>query len=264
MMSASPAYLADRRTSLPDVQATAPEHAIALSHVGVVGMRLPLALERGQVLATLRLSVGLPSSQRGAHMSRFRRAVDAVPVGLDAFGFANELAAELLRRHSYAPSAAVTVNTESLIGDLVLPSTAHVAAGDAPASVDLTGSHISLQVQGSTVCPCAFAMSGNRYAHVQRAQVVVDLVEPRVGIPELHSLCSQAFSAPVAMVLDRPAEKALVDRMFSHPRFVEDVARDIVQGLRAAKAGKAARVVATAFESIHPYDCFASWEGALT
>ena len=70
-------------------------------------------------------------------------------------------------------------------------------------------------------------------------------------------------SAPVAMVLDRPGEKALVDRMFANPRFVEDVAREAVHALSTAKAGRAARVKATAFESIHPYDCAATWEGLL-
>jgi GTP cyclohydrolase FolE2 len=264
-MSASPAptLLADRRAALPDVQATAPEHAIALAQVGVVGMRLPLALEHGPVVATLRLSVDLPATQRGAHMSRFRRAIDAIPAGLDAQGFARALAAELLRRHSYASSAMVEVTTDAVLGDLVLPLTARVIAGERPGAVLVGGSSLSLQLQGSTVCPCAYAMSGNRYAHVQRAQLDLQIFDARLSVAELHAICSRAFSAPVAMVLDRPAEKALVDRMFAHPRFVEDVAREAVNGLRSARAGEGARVVATAFESIHPYDCFATWEGSF-
>jgi GTP cyclohydrolase FolE2 len=44
---------------------------------------------------------------------------------------------------------------------------------------------------------------------------------------------------------------------------VEDVAREAAASLRAAHAGRAARVAATAFESIHPYDCFAEWSGEL-
>jgi GTP cyclohydrolase FolE2 len=84
-----------------------------------------------------------------------------------------------------------------------------------------------------------------------------------VGVAALHALVEPAFSAPVAMRLDRPGEKALVDRMFANPRFVEDVTREAVQALVTAKAGRAARVRAVAFESIHPYDCAATWEGEL-
>jgi GTP cyclohydrolase FolE2 len=106
-------------------------------------------------------------------------------------------------------------------------------------------------------------MSGDRYAHVQRAELVVELFDPVLDVGALHAVVSTAFSAPVAMVLDRPAEKALVDRMFAHPRFVEDVCREAVSALAAAGAGRHAQVRATAFESIHPYDCFAAWEGPL-
>ena len=43
----------------------------------------------------------------------------------------------------------------------------------------------------------------------------------------------------------------------------EPVALPELASLAAAGAGSHARVTAVAFESIHPYDCFASWEGAL-
>jgi GTP cyclohydrolase-4 len=196
-------------------------------------------------------------------MSRFRRAIDAMPEGLDPHRFAVALGEELLRRHTYATSADVVVQTEALVGDIVLPLTARAHLGEVVTPSAAAPSSVSMTVLGSTVCPCSFAMSGDRYAHVQRAELRVDLTEPKVTAAELHFLCSQAFSAPVAMVLDRPAEKALVDRMFAHPRFVEDVAREAVNNLSLRRAGTHARVVATAFESIHPYDCYAQWEGSL-
>jgi GTP cyclohydrolase FolE2 len=263
MTAAAPTPIADRRQVLPDVQAEAPAHALALGRVGVAGMKLPLALAGGQAIATLDLAVDLPAVQRGVHMSRFRRAIDDVADGLDPSAFAQALGEELLRRHSYAKHADVTLTTETSIADLVLPSTARVHVG-APAEPELSGaSSITLRTTGATVCPCSFAMSDHRYAHVQRAEIRLEVLEPRLGIPELHAICARAFSAPAAMVLDRPGEKALVDRMFAHPRFVEDVAREAVVGLKAAGAGRAAKLVATAFESIHPYDCFAEWAGLL-
>lgn len=264
-MSRTPATtpLADRRATLPDVQNTAPRHAFALGAVGVTGMKLPLVLDAGPAIATLRLSVDLPGTQRGAHMSRFRKAIDTVPEGLAPHAFAAALARILLERHPYATRADVRLDVEAAVGDLVLPVRAHAREGAAPAPFPGSGTSLSFRLWGSTVCPCAYAMSGDRYAHVQRAELAVELFDPALPLAELHALCATAFSAPVAMLLDRPAEKALVDRMFAHPRFVEDVAREAVAALASARAGTAARLSATAFESIHPYDCFGAWEGPL-
>lgn len=259
----APTPLADRRCTLPDVQADVPEHAIALGKVGVCGMKLPLVLDTGSLIATLDASVDLPAIQRGAHMSRFRRAIDRVPTGLTPYAFAQALAKVLLELHPYAKTAQVRVAVETPVADLVLAATARATAGALPERLGAFGNSMTLRTLGSTVCPCSFAMSGDRYAHVQRAEIQLELFDPRLSVAELHAVLSPAFSAPVAMLLDRPGEKALVDRMFAHPRFVEDVARKAAVALRAASAGSAARLVATAFESIHPYDCFAAWEGAL-
>lgn len=259
----APTLLADRRAALPDVQAEAPEHAIALGGVGVCSMRLPLVLDAGPAIASIDAAVDLPADQRGAHMSRFRRAIDSIAVGLDPHAFANALAGELLRRHPYARRTEVTLAVPVAVADLVFDTTVRACAGLAAPAFAPAGSSVSLRALGSTVCPCSFAMSGERYAHVQRAELWVEVFAPRLSVAELHAVVSTAFSAPVAMVLDRPAEKALVDRMFAHPRFVEDVAREAVSALCAAAAGTHARLKATAFESIHPYDCFATWAGAL-
>ncbi len=251
-------------TALPDVQSEAPARAIALSGVGVAGMRLPLVLEGGPAIVTLDASVDLPADQRGAHMSRFRRAIDALEPGLPPADFAQALARQLLEWHRYARSSHVRVSVPVALGDLVVDTVSVGRAGVAPASADRwDGPSLTLTAHGSTVCPCSFAMSGDRYAHVQRAALEVEVFEPRIGVAALHALVEPAFSAPVAMMLDRPGEKALVDRMFATPRFVEDVAREAVHALVTARAGRAARVKATAFESIHPYDCAATWEGEL-
>lgn len=257
--------LADRRQPLPDVQAEAPEHALALGEVGVKDMRLPLVFDFGPAVARLTLSVDLPAVQRGAHMSRFRRAIDAIEPGLTPSAFAQALASRLMTLHGYARHAKVAMAVQVPIGDLVIPVQANGFAGRRPVEMvsDAAAEEVEIVALGSTVCPCSFAMSGDRYAHVQRAELKVRVTSPRLGIVELHRLVSTAFSAPVAMMLDRPGEKALVDRMFAHPRFVEDVAREAAVALRAARAGAHASLTAVAFESIHPYDCYASWSGSL-
>lgn len=258
--------LADRRTPLPDVQAEAPKHAIGLAAVGVKDMRLPLVFDFGPAIATLTLSVDLPAEQRGAHMSRFRRGVDSLREGLTPAAFAQSLAERLLELHGYAHVARVDLAVDVPVSDLVVPVRAYGVAGTplvAHASEAVLGASLEVVALGSTVCPCSYAMSGDRYAHVQRAQMTARVASPNVGVAELHRLVATGFSAPTAMFLDRPGEKALVDRMFAHPRFVEDAAREAVAALRAARAGTCATLTAIAFESIHPYDCYATWTGSL-
>ncbi len=59
---------------LPDVQSSADHRALAIQHVGVRGLRYPMAvrdLDGGvqHTVATLEMTVGLPADVKGTHMS---------------------------------------------------------------------------------------------------------------------------------------------------------------------------------------------------
>src|SRR5579885_1530232 len=99
-----------QKQALPDIQSERPEHAIALTRVGVAHFRYPVTLRRkGEVLrtfVTIEAAVNLPSEQRGAHMSRFaEEIVQAFSLPMEAALFeelAERLANELLDAHDYA------------------------------------------------------------------------------------------------------------------------------------------------------------------
>jgi len=258
-----PAVTSPSATALPDVQAERPERAIALSAVGVTGMRLPIALREGAVLATLELSVDLPAEQRGAHMSRFGKAARGIAAGLSPLAFAEALALEVRARQPGSSVARVSMRWAQPVGDAVHDLGAQAADGAAAQEQVPAGARLSMTLIGSTACPCSFAMSGDRYAHVQRASLEVELWQPTMGPGALRELLEESFSAPVAMTLDRPGEKALVDRIFAKPRFVEDVAREAAHLLKATRAARHALLRVTAYESIHPFDCFAEWRGTI-
>ena len=193
-------------TALPDVQAERPERAIALSAVGVTGMRLPIVLRDGPALATFELSVDLPSEQRGAHMSRFGKAVRGVAAGLDPLDFAHALAAELRVRQPGSQSAQVAMRWSQPIGDAVHDLEARTTDGRGMHEEGPGGVRLGLRLLGSTACPCSFAMSGDRYAHVQRAALDVELWQPSLAPGALRELLEASCSAPVARSLDRPGE----------------------------------------------------------
>ncbi len=73
---------------LPDTQSLADDRQLAIDRVGVRGLRFPVQIREkagGQQhsIATVSLSVDLPSHHRGTHMSRFLEVLNAHGSELD-------------------------------------------------------------------------------------------------------------------------------------------------------------------------------------
>ncbi|MER3500707.1 MAG: hypothetical protein C4295_04360 [Candidatus Fervidibacterota bacterium] len=261
----TPQELEILKRALPDIQSERPVHEIALTRVGVARFRYPVLLQRNgetlQVFVTIEASVNLPPDQRGAHMSRFaEEIIRAFEFPLEAPSFedlAERLAQDLLRAHEYAQYCTVTLEAES-----------HVEGHPFKlfASYDTaTGQRmLGVEVYGALACPCAMAMTGS-VTHNQRGALRIELQTNGYTLTpeELVAIAESAFSTPVRLLLKRPQEKAIVEAMHRNPKFVEDVVRDCVIALKARYHGVWAKVRCDSFESIHPYDVFAEWEGVL-
>ncbi len=250
---------------LPDVQSERPTHEIALTRVGVSRFRYPALLRRNdetlQVFVTIEASVNLPPDQRGAHMSRFAEEITrAFEFPLEASSFeelAERLACDLLKVHDYAQYCVVTLEAESHVEGHPFKL---FASYDTATKQRVLG----VEVQGALACPCAMAMTGS-VTHNQRGTLKIELQTNGYNVlPEdLVAIAEAAFSTPVRLLLKRPQEKAIVEAMHQNPKFVEDVVRDCVMALKSRYIGVWAKVRCDSFESIHPYDVFAEWEGVL-
>ncbi|MEM1544674.1 MAG: GTP cyclohydrolase I FolE2 [Candidatus Bathyarchaeia archaeon] len=261
----SKAKLQINRELLPDIQSEHPVHKIALTRVGVSRFRYPALLRRNgetlQVFVTIEASVNLPPDQRGAHMSRFaEEIIRAFEFPLEASSFeelAERLAQELLEAHNYAQFCTVTLESESHVEGHPFKL---FASYDTATKQRVLG----VEVQGALACPCAMAMTGS-VTHNQRGTLRIELQTNGYSVvPEdLVAIAEAAFSTPVRLLLKRPQEKAIVEAMHENPKFVEDVVRDCVVALKSRYIGVWARIRCDSFESIHPYDVFAEWEGIL-
>ncbi len=250
---------------LPDIQAGQPRHPIPLKQVGVVNLRYPVLVDingaRMQVLAEIEAAVDLPADQRGAHMSRFAEEIIqafALPIAGTLFEeLAERLAHELMDAHPYARNAVVTIKADMHLDG-------HPYKLVARYNLETAKRSIGVEVQGALACPCAIAMTGG-LSHNQRGTLVIELETGDQFVPAetLVQLAEQAFSTPVRLLLKRPQEKAIVEAMHKNPKFVEDVVRDCVVLLKERFAGLKAFVRCTSYESIHPYDVYAAWEGTL-
>ncbi|MCS7265328.1 MAG: GTP cyclohydrolase I FolE2 [Armatimonadetes bacterium] len=257
--------LEELKRALPDIQSQRPVHEIALTRVGVSKFRYPVLLRRNgenlQVFVTIEASVNLPPEQRGAHMSRFaEEIIRAFEFPLEASSFeelAERLAQELLDAHNYAQYCTVTLETESHLEG-------HPFKLFASYDTATKQRFLGVEVYGALACPCAMAMTGS-VTHNQRGALRIELQTNGYSITpeELVSIAEAAFSTPVRLLLKRPQEKEIVEAMHKNPKFVEDVVRDCVMALKERYKGVWAKVRCDSFESIHPYDVFAEWEGVL-
>ena len=112
----------------------------------------------------------------------------------------------------------------------------------------------------SNLCPCSKAISAHG-AHNQRGQVTfaVRFRQP-IWIEELIRLVEDCASSELYSLLKRPDEKAVTERAYEHPVFVEDLVRNIAARAEAHADITWYRVEAENFESIHNHNAYALLE----
>ncbi len=275
---------------------------LSLRSVGLSGIRKPLVVqrpERAHTLAvTFHVSVDLPSERKGSDLSRnaeiLAEIVDRTVVqpveSLE--GACSSIAEELLARHGYATEASVTASAEYFLArgvsearqsfeDYTLIAEAHVtrAAGGSRVRRRAVGA----EAVGMTACPCAMetcrealtsefpGLADPAYrdlpivTHNQRnrTRLVFEIDnDARVEVDAMIAAVEAAQSSPTYAILKRGDEGRVVLDAHRHPKFVEDVLRDLLASLpeRFPDLSDATVVRASTVseESIHKYNVEAS------
>ena len=119
---------------------------------------------------------------------------------------------------------------------------------------------VTVMVPVTTLCPCSKAIS--KYgAHNQRGQVTLSVrFNGLVWIEELIQIVESSASAELYSLLKRPDEKAVTERAYDHPVFVEDLVRNIAIKANADQRITWYRVEAENYESIHNHNAYAMIE----
>lgn len=281
LSSNAPALAAD---GLEDVQGLADKRGVALQQAGIKAVQMPLTLlgqngKTQQVAATVAMTVGLPAEQKGTHMSRFviqlaqwsqSQQVFSVQLG----HFLEEMATRL-----EAPTALVDVAFTYF-----LEKKAPVTQGSAPMGYNcrftgILNKHsaqkpltltMAVEAPIATLCPCSKAIS-DFGAHNQRALVRVQLnlneqneAGSVVWLEDILAMIDEAASCPVYPLLKREDEKWVTERQYTNPKFVEDVARDLVLALRQKPGVQGFSVEVEALESIHAHNAVAAHQEGFT
>jgi GTP cyclohydrolase I len=112
----------------------------------------------------------------------------------------------------------------------------------------------------TTLCPCSKAIS-RRGAHNQRGLVTVQVRSGKaIWIEDLIALVESCASSELYSLLKRQDEKAVTERAYDNPVFVEDLVRNVALKLNAHPDVTWYKVEAENFESIHNHNAYASIE----
>ena len=260
----TPRMEADQKNILPDVQSTQDGRNIAIDRVGVRGVSLPIVIEGKNgpqhTIATLTMTVALPADQKGTHMSRFIALMDELREPINE-AVMRKLIVDMLER-LHAVSGTIEIRFPFFIRKTAPVSKLESLMnyeGRWIANVEegVTTVRQETTVPVTSLCPCSKEIS--RYgAHNQRSHLVTSLVlaspmslEEQVRISEISASC-QLWSR-----LKRSDEKYVTEYAYDHPKFVEDLVRDMAKLLNEDERVVSYRVEAENFESIHNHSAYA-------
>jgi len=269
-MSTDSQKAAAKEPLMHDKQSERDTRKLRIDKVGVRGLRFPIqirdkARETQNTIATIGLFVDLPHEFRGTHMSRFIEALNAhgamvhvqnIPEILHALQA--KLKANVANLEMEFPFFLVKKAPVSGLEGL-MDYTARFDATAHGTDIDFV---LTVKVGVTTLCPCSKAISRHG-AHNQRGLVSVQ-VRWRKGRPiwieDLIALVESCASSELYSLLKRQDEKAVTERAYDNPVFVEDMVRSVALKLNSHPDVAWYKVEAENFESIHNHNAYASIE----
>ncbi|MHA3770189.1 GTP cyclohydrolase FolE2 [Verrucomicrobiota bacterium sgz303538] len=257
----SPAPLAH----LKDTQSEPDTRNIPIDRVGVKSLRYPIRIRdkahaEQHTVANVALTVDLPHHHKGTHMSRFVEVLNEFGPVLHVDNISQMLHDLVKKLHSenahvefefpffLEKKAPVT----GAIG--LLDYTVRFSATLEKGVIDFV---VTLVVPVTTLCPCSKAISIHG-AHNQRGHVTYSVrFKKPIWIEDLIQLVESCASSELYSLLKRPDEKAVTERAYENPVFVEDLVRNVA--VRSDKEPDIIwyRVEAENFESIHNHNAYA-------
>ena len=241
---------------------------LRIDKVGVRGLRFPIQVRDKtrafqNTIATVGMFVDLPHHFKGTHMSRFIEVLNAHGSSIHVENINDILramqkkldaaTAHLEIEFPYFMSKKSPVSQQESLMDYVARFDASARNGD----IDFM---LTVKANVTTLCPCSKAIA--KYgAHNQRGEVTVQIRSSEiVWIEDLIAVIESSASSELYALLKRQDEKAVTERAYENPVFVEDMVRNVAVKLNADSRVTWYKVEAENFESIHNHNAYACIE----
>ena len=255
-------------SKLHDKQSERDHRELRIDKVGVRGLRFPIQVRDKaravqNTVATIGMFVDLPKEFKGTHMSRFIEVLNAHGNVVHVENITDILYAMQKKFH------AATSHLEMEFPYFMVkkaPVSGLEGVMDYVARFNATASHkeidfvLTVKALVTTLCPCSKAIAAYG-AHNQRGEVTVQIRSRKaVWIEDLIAIIESCASSELFALLKREDEKAVTERAYENPVFVEDLVRNVAVKLNAHPDVTWYKVEAENHESIHNHNAYACIE----
>ena len=260
---------------LADVHAMPERRGVPINRVGVTNVAFPLVINQkggGEQIVNAKLSMygALPPEVKGTNMSRFVEVLlsnfQAKPISGDSFKGLLETLGDKLGTNDVYISASFEyfVPKKSPATDRE-----HISCHKCRFIGQLRGGVYSFttetDVYVASYCPCSREMclvdaekQIGKGAHAQRGliqlQVQTTPAQPGMWLEDQIRICETSGSAELYPLLKRLDEKYVTIQGYDNPKYVEDIARDVMVKIKKLSDISWAHVKVRNEESIHPHD----------
>jgi GTP cyclohydrolase I len=255
-------------SKLDDKQSERDHRELRIDKVGVRGLRFPIqvrdkARSVQNTVATIGMFVDLPKEFKGTHMSRFVEVLNAHGNIIHVENIADILQSLQVKLKSATSHIEIEfpyfMSKQSPVSRLesLMDYTARFDAAACGKEIDFV---LTVKANVTTLCPCSKAIA--KYgAHNQRGEVTVQIrMNKSVWIEDLIVMIESSASSELYALLKRQDEKAVTERAYENPVFVEDLVRNVALRLNADARVNWYKVEAENFESIHNHNAYACIE----
>ena len=253
---------------LHDEQSKRDHRNLRIDKVGVRGLRFPIQIrdkthELQNTVAVIGMFVDLPHEFKGTHMSRFIEVLHAHGSVVHVDNIPEILFA--MQRTLHATTSHLEMEFPFFLTKKA-PASGLQSVMDYTAKFDATASGreidfiLMVRTNVTTLCPCSKAIS-EYGAHNQRGEVTVQLrFSKSIWIEDVIAIIERSASGDLFSLLKRRDEKAVTERAYENPVFVEDLVRNVAVKLNAHPDVTWYKVEAENFESIHNHNAYACIE----
>ena len=255
----------DNCSEIADVQSSHDSRQITIDKVGIKDIRHPVRVrDRSQgeqhTIANFNMYVELPHNFKGTHMSRFVEILNQHEREISIQSFRDMLVEMGERLEAdighiemsfpyFINKKAPITGVESLM-DYQVTFNGLIRNGK-------TSLELKVVVPVTSLCPCSKKIS-DYGAHNQRSHVTVSVrANSFIWIEELVEMVEKQASSELYGLLKRPDEKHVTEYAYDHPKFVEDMVRDVAAALNKDERVDAYVVESENFESIHNHSAYA-------
>jgi len=259
-----------------ETQEEVPEIRERLRRVGITNLRTVAKINwKGRLytfIPTFEITIDVPEEKKGIHMSRLVESItetmsEAIEEEVSkVHSSLEELELAIIKRleekHPHQ-RAEIWIKTH-LILERETPVSRRKSLETYDVEVGLIKEKgklekvLRVRVVGNTACP--HAMVNNRgKTHIQRAIATLEIktsFNEEIALEDMIEVVESSFSSPTYTLLKTVDENAVVQRMYQNPRFVEDVAREIIFKAKQRFKGRI-HVRVISLESIHKHDVIA-------